>query len=476
VPHALLVNPFYAKNPYGSLGKHSLTPALTLTSLAAATPPEFTVAIHDENLLRGALPVDPVPAVVGITVHLTFAERAYELAAFYRELGAQIVLGGLHVASRPEEAAEHADAVSIGDGTMTWPVILRDAAAGRLRERYVGDVRNAPAEPPRPRRDLLPEGSFLTTASVIATSGCTNRCDFCYLATRGLARPYRQRSPAAVVAEIESLDTPYVVFLDNNLSARKYYLRELCRALEPLGIIWSAAVSLDVTDDPDLVREMALSGCTGVFVGLETLNGGNLAAAHKRSPRPDDYARRVRILSDVGIEVTGSFVFGFDGDGPDVFDRTVAFIEENRLACATFHILTPYPGTPLFDRLDEEGRILTRDWSRYDTTHAVFRPARMSPEELEHGYRDAYRRVFGLRSIWVRRPERVGEALPYLGISLLYKRANRLWLWLIRTGRVHRAWAPLVRWSRWRHLRFREDLATSAPTPSPQGTWPGRCP
>jgi len=454
----LLVNPFYAKGPAGSLGKHALTPSLSLTTVAAATPSTFSVSIHDENLLRGSLPVDPVPEVVGITVHLTFAHRAYELAAFFRHLGSKVVLGGLHVMSNPDEAAGHADAIATGDGTTTWPAILADVAADRLRPRYHGNWRNAPAEPPRPRRDLVPENSFLSTASVIATSGCTNRCDFCYLATHGLARSYRQRSPAAVAGEIESLGSRYAVFLDNNLSARKYYLRALCRAIAPLDIIWSGAVSLDVTDDPDLVREMARSGCTGVFVGLESLNDGNLARAGKRSPKTSDYARRLRLFSDHGIQVTGSFVFGFDGDGPDVFDETVTFAETNRLACATFHILTPYPGTPLHARLEKEGRILTRDWSRYDTAHAVFRPALMTAEELEAGYRKTYRRVFSLASIWKRRPHAAREVLPYLAMSLLYKRANRLWIALIRTGRVRQAWSPLVKWSHRRHLRFRRRL------------------
>src|SRR5262249_50390898 len=149
------------------------------------------------------------------------------------------------------------------------------------------------------------------------------------------------------------------------------YLRRLCRALRPLEKIWSAAVSIDVTDDPALVREMALAGCTGVFVGFESLADANLEEARKKTPRTADYARRGAILHDHGIQGTGSLGVVFAHDRGDVFARTVAWIEENRLECATFHILTPYPGTPLFRRMEAEGRLLHKDWSRYDTAHVV---------------------------------------------------------------------------------------------------------
>ncbi len=165
--------------------------------------------------------------------------------------------------------------------------------------------------------------------------------------------PYRLRDVEQVVAELKADGQPYAVFVDNNLGSRPEYLRELCRALKPLEIIWSAALTIDVTDDPSLVREMALAGCTGVFIGFESLNAGNIQDAGKRSPVPDDYARRVAILHDNGIQVNGSFVLGFDHDDASVFEKTVEWIEQNRLECATFHILTPYPGTPLFAQLDE---------------------------------------------------------------------------------------------------------------------------
>jgi radical SAM superfamily enzyme YgiQ (UPF0313 family) len=455
---ALLINPFYAKDPHSSFGKHVLTPSLALTSIAGATPPHWEVRYWDENLLQGPPPCDPFPEVVGITVHLTFAKRAYALARWYRARGAVVVLGGLHVLSCPEEAATHADAIAVGEGVQLWPALLRDVESGTLRKVYRGSYTTRYRDEPPPRRSILDVESFLTTASVIATRGCHNRCGFCYLATDGLHMPYQMKDPAAVAEEIRRERQPYAVFIDNNLGSRPGYLRALCRALAPLEIIWSAAVTLDTSDDPSLVREMALSGCTGVFVGLETLSDASLADARKKTPRVAEYARRVALFHDHGIQVNGSFVLGFDEDGPDVFGRTVAWIEEQPLECATFHILTPYPGTPLFARMEREGRILHRDWERYDTAHVVYRPARMSVAELEAGYAWCSERLFSHRSIWRRRP-RDWRAVPaYLAMCYLYKRSNRFWHLLIRRRWTARAWRPLVELSRRRHRRFRRRL------------------
>ena len=440
----LLLNPFYPKDPVASFGKHVLTPTLALTSIAGATPSPWRVSCWDENLLQGVAPSDPVPEVVGITVHLTFARRAYALADAYRRLGAKVVLGGLHVTACPEEAAQHADAIVVGEGVHAWPHVLADVRAGALRSRYDGSYRVAYASDPPVDRSVLPRGAFLTPASIIATRGCSNRCGFCYLATRGLRMPYQQRHIEQVVEDIRSTGERYVVFTDNNLTADNAFAHALCEALEPLGIVWSAAVTIDAARDRALVDKMARSGCQGVFVGFESVVGENLIDAGKRTMPPSLYARHVRLFHDVGIQVNGSFVFGFDHDRPSVFADTVAWIEDNRLACATFHILTPYPGTPLYRKLEQEGRLLTREWALYDTGHAVFRPKHMSAAQLEEGYAWAYRRLFSHGSIWRRRPDGAVDAAAYLGMAYLYKRANPLWTWLIRHERTRAVWRPLV--------------------------------
>src|SRR5580704_8729637 len=413
---ALLINPFYPKDPNASFGKHVLTPTLALTSFAATTPQHWHLQYWDENLLDGRPPFRPMPEVVGITVHLTFAGRAFELAEWYRSRGSKVVLGGLHVLSCPEECAPYADSLAVGDGVQLWPRILADVEARCLRPKYAATYETDYREDPAPRRSILPRRHFLTTTSLVATRGCHNRCGFCYLATDGLRMPYQMRDVDQVVEEFRADGQPYAVFTDNNLGSRPDYLRRLCRALRPLEKIWSAAVTIDVTDDPALVREMALAGCTGVFVGFESLQNDNITASHKKSPRTEDYARRVEVLHRHGIQVNGSFVLGFDHDRPDVFEKTAEWIEANRLECATFHILTPYPGTPLFAQMQAEGRLLHRDWALYDTGHVVFQPRHMTPEQLAEGYAWCYRRLFSHRSIWRRRPADLRALIPYLAM------------------------------------------------------------
>ncbi len=457
--YALLINPFYPKDPNASFGKHVLTPTLALTSFAATTPEHWEVRYWDENLLDGRPPFATMPEVVGITVHLTFAKRAFELAQWYRSRGSKVVLGGLHVLSCPEECAPYADALAVGDGVQLWPRILADVESRSLQPKYIATYESDYRKDPAPRRSIIPRSSFLTTTSLIATRGCHNRCGFCYLATDGLRMPYRMREPDQVAAEFLADAQAYAVFIDNNLGSNRQYLRALCNALQPLNKIWSAAVSIDVTDDPGLIRCMALSGCTGVFVGFESLTDQNLADARKKTPKTADYARRVRLLHDNGIQVNGSFVLGFDHDRKDVFATTAQWIEENRLECATFHILTPYPATPLFRQMEAEGRLLHRDWTLYDTAHAVFRPKHMSPEELEEGYAWIYQRLFSHASIWRRRPEDWRAVAPYLAMSYLYKRSNRFWRLLIKHHLVHAAWRPLIELTRLRHLSYRRKLS-----------------
>ncbi|TWU37743.1 Radical SAM superfamily protein [Novipirellula aureliae] len=217
---------------------------------------------------------------------------------------------------------------------------------------YRADFKQPYREDPPPRRDLLKRNGYLTTTSLIATRGCHNRCGFCYLSTKGLHMPYLMRDVELIADEFRQDGQPYGVVTDNNLGSKPEYLRQLCHALRPLEKIWSAAISIDVTDDPSLVREMALPGCTGVFVGFESLQNGNIRDAKKKSPRTEQYAERVELLHRNGIQVNGSFVLGFDHDHEDVFGTTVKWIEENRLECATLAMSYFYKrSNPIWHRL-----------------------------------------------------------------------------------------------------------------------------
>lgn len=463
---ALMVTPFYAKDQHASFGKHVLTPALTFSTLAGATPAHWQLEFWDENHLQGPPPQKSVPEVVAITVHLTFAKRAYQLARWFKQRGSTVVMGGLHVEACADEVAAHADAIATGNGTITWPQILQDIEQGRLKKRYHGEWDKFCQEP-LPNRTILPSWGYLTPLSLVATRGCHNRCDFCYLST-GSRQRYQTLEVEQVVRQFSESGAPYGVFVDNNLGSNRRFLRQLCRALSPLDRIWGAAVSIDVTDDESLIREMALGGCTGVFIGFESLNDDNLSGAGKRSPKAQDYARRVAMLHRYGIQVNGSFVLGFDHDRPDVFQKTVRWVEDNRLECATYHILTPYPGTPFFQRMEQEGRLLHRDWDLYDTGHCVFSPKHMSPQQLEQGYAWMYKRTFSTASILKRRPTNAAAIPPYLAMAWLYKRSNWLWPGLIKNRLVHKMWQPLVQLSRQRHVKFRAGLVDIQPGCSAQ--------
>ncbi len=291
--YALLINPFYPKDPNASFGKHVLTPTLALTSFAATTPEHWQLQYWDENLLDGRPPFAPMPEVVGITVHLTFARRAFELAQWYRSRGSKVVLGGLHVLSCPEECAPYADSLAVGDGVQLWPRILADVEARCLRPKYAATYETDYRQDPAPRRSILPRSSFLTTTSLIATRGCHNRCGFCYLATDGLRMPYRMRDPEQIAAEFLADAQPYAVFIDNNLGSKPQYLRELCHTLRPLNKVWSAAVSIDITDDASLIRTMAIAGCTGVFVDVRAYSWDSNRSQMRISPRQGRKRRRL---------------------------------------------------------------------------------------------------------------------------------------------------------------------------------------
>jgi radical SAM superfamily enzyme YgiQ (UPF0313 family) len=456
----LLCNPRYVRNPCSSAGRHALTPGIGLPLLAAATPREYRVRFHDENLGRGPAPLHPAPEVVGITVQTAFAARAYELADAYRERGSRVVLGGLHASALPEEARPHADVVVVGEGVGVWPEVLAGLRNGSLRGGAV--VRGSYQAPhyasgPWPRRDILPSGAFLTSAAVIATRGCPQRCAFCALSTRGVHAPYQKRPVADVLAEIDAIGEPYVVFTDNNLLVDRRWSAELCAGLAARRLIWSAAASIDVARDDELLARTAAAGCRGLFIGLETLSDEGLAAQGKRCLPPSAYREAVRAIHRHGIAVNGSFVFGFDEDDRGVFERTLRFIREERLECATFQILTPYPGTPLFERLDAERRLLHRDWAQYDTAHVVFRPARMSADQLLRGYRWAYRELYRWGTVLERRPRDSGlpAVASYLFMTALYKKYDFVWKLLVPARLTHAVWSPLVELQRRELLRRR---------------------
>jgi radical SAM superfamily enzyme YgiQ (UPF0313 family) len=387
-----------AKSPFWRPIKYSLFPPLGLATLAAFLSDADEAELVDDHV--ETLKTDDAPDLVVIQVYITNAYRAYALADHYRSVGAFVALGGLHVTSLPDEAAPHADAIFIGPGEQTFPQFLADLRAGRPKARYVSAAGRTIEGLPPVRRDLIKRDRYLVPNSIVVTRGCPQHCDFCYKDAffEGGRGFYAQRVDEAL-AEIERLPGRHLYFLDDHLLGDRRFAEGLFAGMRGMGRLFQGAATVDSVLRGDLIERAVEAGLRSLFVGFESFSEANLRASNKKQNLARDYAAVARRLSDLGVMINGSFVFGMDDDGPDVFDRTVAWAIENGLTTATFHIQTPYPGTRLFRTLEAQGRIVSRDWDRYDTRHVVYRPARLSAEQLEAGYRRAYRDFYRWGSI-----------------------------------------------------------------------------
>jgi len=427
-----------ATSPFFRPIKYSLFPPLGLATLAAYLPPEAEVQLQDEHVER--LELDDEPDLVVIQVYITSARRAYQLADHYRARGAYVALGGLHVTSLPEEAARHADSIFLGPGEDSWPQFLADWRAGRPRPCYRSRVRTLEGLPPV-RRDLIRRQLYLVPNSIVVSRGCPHGCDFCYKDAffQGGRGFYTQRVDRAL-AEIERLPGRHLYFLDDHLLGDVRFAQALFEGMRGMGRVWQAAGTVSAVLKPRLVEQAVASGLRSLFVGFETLNPRALRAQHKVQNLNRDYAAAIRRLHDLGVMVNGSFVFGMDEDDASVFERTLAWAIERGIETATFHILTPYPGTALFRRMQAEGRILHRDWDLYDTRHVVYQTRGMRPEQLEAGYWRAYRDFYRWGSILrgaATKPALRG-GLRHLAYAAGWKKLEPLWDLVIRARQVAR--------------------------------------
>ncbi len=383
----------------GGIWKKSLRyQPLTLTTLAALIPPEIPteVSLIDEGIAD--VPLDLEADLVGLTVITGTAMRAYELADHFRSRGITVVLGGPHITLIPEDAQPHADSIVVGYAEDTWPQLLRDFIAGGLKSRYNQAPGLEIGGRPFPRRDLLPSSHFITNNVFEATRGCVHSCDFCVVPTAWGRKPF-QKPVAEVIADIQQHGAKKLIFIDLNLIAHRGYALELFRALIPLKVQWYGLATVLLADDPELLDVCGRSGCRGLLMGLESISKTNLKQNHKAFNSPDNYEKIVQRLHEHGIALQGCFVFGLDDDEPDIFMKTAEFAVRARIDLPRFAVVTPFPNTALYLRLEAEGRILTKDWSLYDAQHVVFRPAKMTVEELQQGVETAWKHAYSVRSI-----------------------------------------------------------------------------
>jgi radical SAM superfamily enzyme YgiQ (UPF0313 family) len=388
--NVLLISPLTSRSLLGA-DFYFRMPTLGLLRVAGATPPEWTVTILDEKVepIDFARPVD----LVGITGMTPAINRAYEIADTFRARGVPVVMGGIHVSMNPEEALPHCDAVVIGEAEGLWPRLLSDFGRGTLQRLYRHEAFPPLSRLGSPDWSLYAGKRYLPFHCVETSRGCPHGCEFCSV-TDYFGGCYRTRPPAEVEDEIRGL-RPFegrfilknvVFFVDDNIAGSRPHARELLTRLTPYQLKWVGQASTTIAKDDELLALCRKSGCMGLLIGFETLSREKLKAMRKGFNNPDRYLDAIRRIHDYGIGVSGAFVFGLDGDDEGVFERTYEFVQQAKIESPYFSILTPYPGTRLYQRLLAEGRVIDRDWSNYNTNNVVYAPRGMSAQQLFDGY------------------------------------------------------------------------------------------
>jgi radical SAM superfamily enzyme YgiQ (UPF0313 family) len=425
-----------AKSPFWRPIKYSLFPPLGLATLAAYLSDNDDITLQDEHV--EILNLDDKPDLVVIQVYITSAFRAYQIADHYRAQGAYVCLGGLHVTSLPEEAAQHADTIFIGPGEDIWPQFLKDYHTKQPQRKYVSQIRTLTGLP-FPRRDLIKRNLYLVPNSIVVSRGCPHVCDFCYKeAFFEGGKSFYTLEVDRALAEIESLPGKHLYFLDDHLLGNPHFAASLFDGMKGMGRLWQAAGTVQSVLKSGLLEKAVESGLRSLFVGLETLDPNNLLEQHKYQNLNRDYSRAIRRLHDLGVMVNGSFVFGMDNDDTSVFDRTMEWAIQQGIETATFHILTPYPSTALYKRMKAENRLMHSNWDLYDTRHTVFAPKRLTPQELEDGYWHAYREFYRWRSILKSSHAHVEffDQLRHLAYTGGWKKFEPMWDFVIRAKRA----------------------------------------
>jgi radical SAM superfamily enzyme YgiQ (UPF0313 family) len=386
--------------PGRSLWRHFIFrfPYLSLTTLAALTPREIEVVIEDENVQEVSF--DDRPDLVAISIMTPLAKRGYAIADRFREKSVPVVIGGFHATWLPEEAGQHADSVVLGEAEPSWARLLEDFRAGCLQKFYRVEGKADLKGLPIPRRDLLKKRGYFFTNTMQVSRGCPFQCSFCSV-TAFFGHTYRMRPLDEVKKEVKILlrGQDFIFFVDDNIIGNANYARDLFSFLKGLKVKWVSHSSIDIAENEDLLTGAAESGCHGLFIGFESLSQDTLKSHHKTSNRVERYKEQIRKIHDRGIGIEGSFIFGSDEENSSVFHRVVEFCEETKIDAAVFAVLTPYPGTRIYEQFMKEDRILSRDWDLYDMDHVVFRPRGMTVEQLQEGHDWANRRFYSYRSV-----------------------------------------------------------------------------
>jgi len=376
---------------------------LAIPTLASLTPDEHEIIVIDENIedIDYSIDVD----LVGITVRTMFAKRAYYISETFQKKGVKTILGGIHPSMCPEEAGLHCDTVVVGEAEDIWGAILDDAKNGQLKPLYKADNYADLKKSPIPDRSGLSKKMYLSDI-LQTTKGCPFHCEFCSVHAFD-GQKIRSKTVEQVISEIEiikqSSDTfkkkKAIFFADDNILSKKSFTIELIDALKDQNINWMCQASINISQEDDLLQKMSESGCGAIFIGFESVSEKNLSSMHKAINRKFDYKKAIEKIQSYGILVHSSFIVGYENDTLESFDELIDFIEKNKLLMPLVNILTPFPGTQLFKRFENEGRILTKDWQLYDTKNVVFQPENLSKEELSDGFKKIVQSIYSFDSI-----------------------------------------------------------------------------
>ena len=390
-------------------------PQVSLLYVAALTPPEHQVVVVEEE--NQPLDLAEKWDLVGITCLTATAPRAYQLADELRARGTRVVLGGVHPSVLPEEAKAHCDAVVVGEAEPVWGRLLKDAQAGQLEPYYRSGSEWSLDDYPLPDRAANRASTVLGVVPVVTSRGCPYACEFCCV-RNVFGRTVRHVSVERVVEDIRKARSSTVMFLDDNIVGDQTYAARLFDALRDLRIHWGGQASISFVKNEKLLAKAAASGCRGLFVGLETVSERKMKRMSKSMRTLEDTATAIHRIQDAGILLHASIVFGFDDDDPSIFDETVEFLQRVRIPSATFNVLTPYPGTEIYDQLKAENRLLTENWNYYDHCTPVYVPRRMSVDQLYDGYRHAKKSFFSTVKIAQRFPANRRTPLLFLLANL----------------------------------------------------------
>lgn len=421
-----------AKSPYWRPIKYSLFPPLGLATLASFCSSYDEIMIADEHIEE--INFNDMPDLVCIETYITNAKRAYKIADFYRQKGSFVAIGGLHATTLPQEAKQHADSVLLGLGENSFPQFLSDFRLKKTKEFYHPGIINLD-HLPLPRRDLIKREKYLVPNSMVFSRGCPNKCSFCYISSfyKGDKSFYAYKIDR-ILEEITSMKGKHLYFLDDNLFADKKLCRDLFREMKGMGRLFQGAITINSILDDDLVDLAFEAGFRSAFIGFESTNRKNLISANKYSNLNQDYQSAIKKLDELGIMINGSFIFGLDDDTDNVFHETTCWAIESGITTATFHILTPYPGTKLYSQMAAQNRILSNDWNVYDTRHLVFKHPAISKEKMENGYKNAYREFYRWSNIITgcKHHEQIGMSLKHLTYAGAWKKFEPIWNYIVK--------------------------------------------